>query len=304
MKLALPEADVRFLRAFVTIVDAGGFSQAQPFLKLSQSTISNQISQLEESLGFTLCERGRGGFRLTKKGEVVYHSAVQLLNMLDDFREDMSGLKKVMLGRLRLGILHGLEISHFPRLMAAFAHYKKQAPEVVLDISFGDQSDLEHRLLKNNLDLAVGLPPPADNFYAQTIGLQGQILAVAKGHPLDGEALISAKSIADYPVIYSDTFGDEERSRLPGVRNVIHISDLAGKIAILCALPAIGYVPEQLLAGHLSERLVPLSLPGSAFKTRVMLFRRRTRGNRLLRTFLETVHQDLDRGDIQKRLIF
>ena len=152
MKIGLPEADVRHLRAFVAIVDAGGFSQAQPLLNLSQSTISNQISNLEENLGFTLCDRGRGGFRLTKKGEVVYHSAVKLLNMLDDFREDMSGLKKIMLGRLRVGILHGLEIGYLPRLMTAFEHYKIEAPEVALDISFASQSELEHRLIKNNLD--------------------------------------------------------------------------------------------------------------------------------------------------------
>lgn len=294
MKLGLPEADVRHLRAFVAIVDAGGFSQAQPLLKLSQSTISNQISNLEESLGFTLCDRGRGGFRLTKKGEVVYHSAVQLLNMLDDFREDMSGLKKVMLGRLRVGILHGLEIGYLPRLMAAFEHYKKQAPEVALDISFGSQSDLEHRLMKNNLDVAVGLPPLTDDFYGETIGVQGQILVIARGHPLEGETSLCAKSIVDYPVVYSDTFGDEERSRLPGGRNVINVSDLAGKIAILCALPAIGYLPEELLVRHLTDRLVPLSLPGTAFKARVTLFRRRTRGNRLLRTFLEIIRQNSD----------
>src|SRR5256885_16544158 len=62
------DLDLRLLRVFLAIVDAGGVSAAQASLGVGQSTLSSQLSTLETRLGFSLCERGRGGFRLTAKG--------------------------------------------------------------------------------------------------------------------------------------------------------------------------------------------------------------------------------------------
>ena len=58
------DLDLRLLRVFLAIVDAGGVSAAQASLGVGQSTLSSQLSTLETRLGFSLCERGRGGFRL------------------------------------------------------------------------------------------------------------------------------------------------------------------------------------------------------------------------------------------------
>ena len=46
------------------------------------SAISTHLKDLELTLGFTLCHRGRAGFALTEKGEAVYDEAKQLLAAL------------------------------------------------------------------------------------------------------------------------------------------------------------------------------------------------------------------------------
>lgn len=61
------DPDLHLLRLFVTVVEAGGFSAAQGVLGLSQPTISQRMAQLEARLGYRLCSRGKGGFRLTEK---------------------------------------------------------------------------------------------------------------------------------------------------------------------------------------------------------------------------------------------
>ncbi|HLB81274.1 MAG TPA: LysR family transcriptional regulator, partial [Dongiaceae bacterium] len=61
----LNDIDVKLLRVFAAIVEAGGFAAAQAQLNVSPSRISTQIADLEARLGMRLCQRGRVGFRLT-----------------------------------------------------------------------------------------------------------------------------------------------------------------------------------------------------------------------------------------------
>jgi DNA-binding transcriptional LysR family regulator len=61
--VGVSDFDLRLLRVFVAIAEAGSFTAAQMVLNLGQSTISNQMAALEQRLGYRLCERGRSGFR-------------------------------------------------------------------------------------------------------------------------------------------------------------------------------------------------------------------------------------------------
>ncbi len=65
----LSEGDLRLLRVFAKVVEAGGFSAAQIELNVSQSTISTHMTALEQRLGVRLCERGRAGFQPHRKGQ-------------------------------------------------------------------------------------------------------------------------------------------------------------------------------------------------------------------------------------------
>ena len=49
--------DPRLLRAFSTIVDAGSFTLAADRLHMTQSTISQQLARLEETVGSMLIDR-------------------------------------------------------------------------------------------------------------------------------------------------------------------------------------------------------------------------------------------------------
>ncbi|STW12825.1 transcriptional regulator GbuR [Klebsiella pneumoniae subsp. rhinoscleromatis] len=42
------------------------------------------MSQLEGQLGFTLCQRGRGGFSLTEKGQQFLQQAIRVLSELNE----------------------------------------------------------------------------------------------------------------------------------------------------------------------------------------------------------------------------
>ncbi|KFC50427.1 LysR family transcriptional regulator, partial [Halomonas sp. SUBG004] len=59
----MSDYDIRLVRIFLkTVVECGGFTAAETTLGISRSAISQHMSDLESRLGFSLCQRGRGGF--------------------------------------------------------------------------------------------------------------------------------------------------------------------------------------------------------------------------------------------------
>src|SRR5438309_8195952 len=95
--------DLRHLRAFATIVDAGGFARAVASLRLSQPALSRQIGALEAELGVRLFDRIGRGVRLTSEGEDLLRRARRLLADADSLGERAKALKGGQTGVLRVG---------------------------------------------------------------------------------------------------------------------------------------------------------------------------------------------------------
>ena len=88
------------LETFVTVVECGGFTDAQYALGITQSAISIRIRDLETALGYRICERGRGGFRLTERGEIAYRKAGNILRSARDFDAELLELRGTTTGDL------------------------------------------------------------------------------------------------------------------------------------------------------------------------------------------------------------
>ena len=79
--------DLRHLRAFVTIVDAGGFARAGARLNLSQPALSRQIRAFETELGVQLFDRVGRRIQLTAEGQDLLRRARELLTGADSLGE-------------------------------------------------------------------------------------------------------------------------------------------------------------------------------------------------------------------------
>jgi len=88
------DVDLKMIRIFCAIVEAGGFTAAHAILNISLPRLSTTISDLETRLGVRLCQRGRNGFRLTSEGAAIYEAAQALLLDLDKFRTRIASLAK------------------------------------------------------------------------------------------------------------------------------------------------------------------------------------------------------------------
>ena len=75
--------ELRHLRYFVALADAGSFTHAAEQLFIAQPTLSQQIRRLEETIGAPLLYRRREGLRLTAAGSVLLEESRNVLSLVD-----------------------------------------------------------------------------------------------------------------------------------------------------------------------------------------------------------------------------
>src|SRR5271166_3237677 len=95
---------LRALRVFVEVVRQGGFSQAAKAVFATQSTVSKAVKQLEDELGLSLLDRIGRHSMLTAAGEIVYRRAMAMLAERDDLLAELSELRGLKRGVLRIGL--------------------------------------------------------------------------------------------------------------------------------------------------------------------------------------------------------
>jgi DNA-binding transcriptional LysR family regulator len=150
------DLDLRLLRVFLAIVDAGGVSAAQASLGVGQSTLSSQLSTLETRLGFSLCERGRGGFRLTAKGRRFVDMARTALQGLEGFSAQARNMHRQLVGSLAIGLIGNAPMEYNALMGRAIQRFRRRDEAVRLSVLLRGPRELEEMLLRDELQVAVG----------------------------------------------------------------------------------------------------------------------------------------------------
>jgi len=95
--------ELRHLRYFVALADAGSFTHAAERMFIAQPTLSQQIRRLEDIVGAPLLQRRREGLRLTKAGNVLLDASRNVLSLVD---HEVSRTRQAAgLGRQRLRVV-------------------------------------------------------------------------------------------------------------------------------------------------------------------------------------------------------
>lgn len=83
--------NLRTLRYFVAIADAGSFTAAATVVAIAQPALTRQLRDLEAELGVQLLQRGARGVRLTQAGATLYESARRMLAEAERVRQQLTG---------------------------------------------------------------------------------------------------------------------------------------------------------------------------------------------------------------------
>lgn len=142
--------DLELLRSFVSVVDAGGFTRAGERVHRTQSTVSQQIRRLEETVGQPLLHRNGKQVSLTEQGERLLSYARRILALEQEAREVVT--KPTSEGVLRLGLPEDFAVYRLTELLSDFT---RSRPGLRLDVRCGLSIQLRNALERGELDLAM-----------------------------------------------------------------------------------------------------------------------------------------------------
>ncbi len=150
MNESAPVLDIDLLRSFVSVVDAGGFTRAGERVHRTQSTVSQQIRRLEETLGHELLHRNGKQATPTEQGERLLSYARRILALAEEARDVVA--RPSAEGVVRLGIPEDFAASRLTELLSGFARAR---PGLRLDVRCGLSVRLARDLERGELDLAL-----------------------------------------------------------------------------------------------------------------------------------------------------
>ena len=148
--------ELRQLKYFVEVARLKSYSLASKTLFITQSTISQQISKLEEELGVELLTRDTRHVALSDYGEQFYPCALQVL---EDARAGTDRIRDVM--DLNVGTLSvGSTYAFSPLLKQTVLDFYRKYPKIKLNITITSKEELMQKLLDRELDVALTYKSP------------------------------------------------------------------------------------------------------------------------------------------------
>lgn len=258
----MESADLKQLRLFLTVVEAGGFTAAQGELNLSLSTISGRIRDLETRLGVTLCQRGRAGFGLTAEGSAVYEEARKLFTSVEAFDRRIRGLKSSMTGQIVLGITDNTLTDSRSRIDRALARFCDMAPDAGLTIVTRPPNELLRDLVSGQVHVAVA------SFPRQALGLSYEDLYsethrfyCGQGHPLFDRDPVSVDlgEVRMHAIVGRVYWGSRDLKMFAVAAPRVMVNDMEAEARLILSGHFLGYLPEHFAERFVTEgRLRPL----------------------------------------------
>jgi|SRR5687768_9187740 len=148
--------DIHKLQIFTAIARAESFSRGAEAVFVTQPTASQQIAQLEISLGVKLFDRRARRVILTPAGTALLPYAEQILSLVDTASETARAAAGLADRTLRLGVGHTLATYLLPDLLR---EYLEKYPGRRFKITLGNTSELLDQLVRRRgRALAGGLP--------------------------------------------------------------------------------------------------------------------------------------------------
>ena len=197
--------DFRQLEYLCCIAKHGSMTKAAQELYVSQPSLSKFLQNLERHVGIPLFHRIRNRFVPTYAGERFLAYARQLLLIKKDLDDELREIVSARSGRLRIAIPSTLGAYLLPDVLPVF---RKQYPDVVLDLLELPTEVIEEHLLDGSVDLAIFNAAqylPALRYHS--LCRQQALLVLSPDHPLAKHATM--REGCKYPWIDLRLFAQE-----------------------------------------------------------------------------------------------
>lgn len=193
--------EFRQLRYFVKVAELRSFSEASKALFISQSTLSQQIKQLEEELGVELLVRDSRHVSMSDYGEQYLPYAKQVLKDVDTSTERMNDVRQLKIGTLNVGATY----TFCPLLADTVRDYMKKYPGIKLKIYCRSMENLMEMLEHGQLDVALSYKPlqSYDDIDSHILFNSNLCVIAGKDNPVAKKERIRLAELENLPLVLS-----------------------------------------------------------------------------------------------------
>ncbi|UPM55446.1 LysR family transcriptional regulator [Gottfriedia acidiceleris] len=203
--------NIEQIQYVVEVAKTKSITTASNNLHVTQSAISQAISNLESELKIKLFTRSRHGAIPTSEGQNIILKMLDVVSKLDEIKEEANSQIDVIVGELSIASIPiGMDI-----LINTVSKFKKDYPNVQFQISEKGSGDILNDISAKKVD--IGLIGLNNDLLKKNSGLiftkifEGRIVVfVGKNSPLSSFKKVSAKELLKYPfVLYNEDYVHE-----------------------------------------------------------------------------------------------
>ena len=171
---------------FLKVVEHMSYSKAAKELCVTQPSVSHQITNLENELGFQLFDRmNRNRITLTPAGQVFLESLLKARQEMEHAIGVGRELSSIGQTKYRVGFPIGWELADV--IQDTQKDLEKQYPNIAIEYEMNTYSELRRKLDENELDLILLVQPGMDSLQGYditTVNEVNMLMYFGKRHPL------------------------------------------------------------------------------------------------------------------------
>ena len=293
------------LKYFVAVAEARSFSKAAEQYFLTQAAITQQIRQLETTVGVQLIDRKTRPISLTPMGETFVREARAILLRMDNAIQHARETSTGITGTLRIGYTNGYEHSDLTVKLREFHH---EFPNVLITCSRNNTDLLASGLVNGEFDVIFTWDSTnICNDESVDFRLQERVrlvVALYASHPLARKTGLTRADLKDEtnlfmsPSATGDSLGDEYFIRLyqkagyyPKI--LLRSSDVESILMMISAEEGISVLPVSCVRRlNQEDNLVFIPLIGENETEEILAVWRKDNQNPLLHPFLKLLSAD------------
>lgn len=257
--------ELRQLRYFAKAAETLNFSHAANCLNMAQSSLSQQIKQLEDELGTQLFIRDSHSIRLTEAGEEMLPFALRTIHDAEACADRIRDLRKMLTGTINIGVTH----SFSPILTETVISFLKMYPKIKVNIVYKQMNELMELLSNHELDFVLAFKPIQPLPDVESHILFQNILSVIVGnnHPLASKDKVSISELEKYDLALPSK-GLQARNAFDNIvsdydkfKIRIELNDVNTLLKLVRQTNLVTVLAEDSIYGVCDVKAVPINVP-------------------------------------------
>ncbi|HBG26385.1 MAG: hypothetical protein A2Y10_07940 [Planctomycetes bacterium GWF2_41_51] len=190
---------IETLQIFCDLAELKSFSGAAEKNMISQSAVSQQLSNIEKAFNTALIDRHRKSFGLTAAGELFYNTCKDILSRYENFQSGLNFLKNSAKSKITAAAIYSIGMHSLQSYIKKFITLH---PQVYLDIEYLSAVEIYNRLLLGKIDVGfVAVPRNSPDIQVYEFVAEPLVLVCGPQHAFANKSSIDIYMVQYHPFI-------------------------------------------------------------------------------------------------------